>query len=99
MSYTTEELYQCIFECMSESLPESWETASVYATIQGADVKSVFRYTEEGSNREVEYTPENFVAPLNALVELQKIAAGEGRHWSSIDLHINPEGQIKFATR
>ena len=99
MPYSTEELLQCIFDCMTESLPDSWTSTSLQASVSGADVKSAFRYVEEGSDKELEFTLQNFVAPLNAVIELQKMATNEGQAWNSITIEINRDGQLRYAVR
>jgi hypothetical protein len=98
MQYSIDELFQCIFECMTESLPNGWKSASLHASVAEDAVNSTFHFRLEDGGEPIEYMPDNTIAPLNAVIELQKIARSEGQSWSTIDIDVSSDGQLTIHT-
>ncbi len=98
MAYTLEDLLLRICECMAESLPESWLSAYMQATIEGQDIESSFRYVEAGSDEERPFSPIDEIAPMNAARELQSLMRQEGSDWDTIRVTIFSNGRFEYYT-
>ncbi|MDE1465494.1 hypothetical protein [Spartinivicinus poritis] len=96
MAYTKEELFQCICECMFESLPSNWKSASMKVEITGNEIQSNFYFTNSNSSKN-SFKPINFIAPMNAAKELKEIMSAEGQDWGTMTITISPEGQYEVS--
>lgn len=99
IAYSTEELLNCICECMAESLPDDWQRAFMQATVEGNDIDASFRFFESGSDEEQRFIPSNSIAPMNAAMELQALMRREGDDWNSIRVTIYRDGRFEYETR
>jgi hypothetical protein len=94
MKFSKDELMQCIFDCVEESLPDSWEVVKISANVSATEVNSEFRYAKKGDVKEIEFTPKNFIASLNACREYLEIICSEGKLMNHMDVEITAAGSM-----
>lgn len=99
MSYSKDELLQCICECMTDSLPSTWQSAYMQATINGNELDANFRYIDSNNDIEKSFQPDNSIAPMNAAKELQTLMKKEGSTWNTVTVKITSDGNFEFFTQ
>jgi len=96
MEITKNECYQCLYECMEESLPKGWKTAWVDAEIQGDEISVSYFYTSGIFRKKSKFLTKNTFAPPNAMNAIHDIMRNEGNPWSMAQFKIYKDGKIEF---
>ena len=100
MSYSKDELLQCICECMADSLPSNWQSAQMQATISGNELDASFRYTDsDNTEMEKSFQPDNPIAPMNAAKQLQALMLKDGNIWNTVTVKITNDGNFEVFTQ
>ena len=97
MKYSTDELIQCIYDFIEESLPISFDYATLTATVEVGKVSTQFIYMNPETDQEEQLQLQNNVAPMNALHFLQQNMAAEGDNWTKIRIKITPDCSCEIA--
>ena len=96
MSLTKEECFQCIAECMAESLPGSWKTAWMDAELNGNEISVDYFYEGEALGNIQKFKTENIFAPLNAIKAIRDIMSSEGHNWFKAKFRISSSGTFEL---
>lgn len=94
MEYSKDELMQCIFDCIEESLSDGWGKAKLSASVLGNEISSEFRYVINNQLEEIDFIPDNLTAPLNACREYLKIICSEGSLVNHIEIEMTASGSM-----
>ena len=96
MNLSKEECYQCIAECMIESLPNNWKTAWMDAEIEGNEINVSYSYKAGLFNKTSKFKTSNVFAPMNAIKALQQMMSSEGNRWAKAQFAIKNDGTFEL---
>lgn len=98
MKHSKNELLSCIYDCIDESLPSDWDYSHVQLTIEGNSLNTKFSYVRKGEKETISFTPNNIVAPTNALFFLYEHEINENnmekKNTITIKLHCDGKYHI-----
>ncbi|WP_396587707.1 hypothetical protein [Bermanella sp. R86510] len=95
MEHTENELLQCIYDTATEDLPSGWKSVSISFKCLGNTKEALYFYvSDDGTSHE--YTPINFIAPMNAASFLLEDHYSNLKHGNVIEFSIDNEGKMEI---
>lgn len=97
MALSKDDCYQCVAECMMDSLTDTrWKTARMDVELNGREISVRYAYTSGLFNKQTAFKTSNVFAPPNAMKALRDMMAAEGEPWSRASFSLKPDGSFQF---
>ncbi|MCW8328744.1 hypothetical protein MD588_07970 [Photobacterium sp. SDRW27] len=93
MSYSDNELLECILDCIDESLPNSWEYSILKLKVDNDNLNAQFAFKDMNSDSINEFAPNNSMAPITSAYELYRNLLNDGDKGNTIMIKIFQEGR------
>ena len=94
--FSKDECFQCIWDCMTESLPDNWKTAQMKIEVDGKSSDVSYTYTAGLFPKKVSFRTSNVFAPINAAIAIRQIMIEEGNEWSTAVIELRRNGNMQI---